>query len=96
MEFFKKKIEVNIQFLIQQIKKKVFIKYTKLWDGIKNSIEKVNNKLGELGKDFMRINFNSDNKLPLNKKLQNMTTIIRPVFRENGECYPQFFLVECL
>ena len=32
---------------------KVLIKYTKLWDGIKNSIEKVNNKLGKYGKDFM-------------------------------------------
>ena len=71
-------------------KKKVLIKYTKLL------IEEVYYKLGELGKDFMRINLNSDNKLPLNKKLHNMTIIIRPVFKENGKCYRQFFLVECL
>ena len=71
-------------------KKKVLIKYTKL------SIEEVYYKLGELGKDFMRVNLNSDNKLPLNKKLHNMTIIIRPVFKENGKCYRQFFLVECL
>ena len=47
----------------------MLIKYTKLWDGIKNSIEKVNNKLGEYEKDFMKIKFNSDDSLPLNKTL---------------------------
>ena len=46
------------------------IKYTKLWDGSKNQIEKVNNELGEYGKDFMKIKFSSDNNLPLNKTLK--------------------------
>ena len=36
--------------------KEGLIKYTKLWDGIKNSVEKVNNKLGKHEKDFMKIN----------------------------------------
>ena len=45
--------------------KEVFIKYTKLWDEIKNSIEKVNNKLDEYGKYFMKIKFHSDDNLPL-------------------------------
>ena len=73
-------------------------KYTKLWGGIEKSIEKVNNKLGEHGKDFMKININSDNNLPLNKtlKLHNITIIIRSVFEEDGKYYPQFFLDECL
>ena len=74
------------------------IKYTELWDGIKNSVEKVNNKLGEYGKDFMKIKFNSDDNLPLNKtlKLQNITINIRSVFEDNGKYYPQVFLDECL
>ena len=50
--------------------KEVMIKYTKLWDGSKNQIEKVNNELGEYGKDFMKIIFSSDNNLPLNKTLK--------------------------
>ena len=33
--------------------KEVLIKYKKPWDGIKNSIEKINNKLGEYG-TFLR------------------------------------------
>ena len=83
--------------------KEVLTKYTKLWEGIKNFIEcnfieKVNNKLGEYGKDFMKIKFNSDDNLPLNKilKLHNMIIIIRSVFKEDGKYYPQNFLDECL
>ena len=70
--------------------KEVLIKYAKLWDGIKNSMEKVSNKLGEYQKDFIKIRFNFDINLPLNKtlKLHNTTTIIRSVFEEDGKCYP--------
>ena len=50
--------------------KRVLIKYTKLWDRIKNSIEKGNNKFGKYAKDFMKIKFNLDNNLPLNKTLK--------------------------
>ena len=58
--------------------KGVLKKQTKLWDGIKNSIQNVYNRLSEYGKDFMKIKINSDDNLPLNKtlKLHNMTIII--------------------
>ena len=74
------------------------IKYIKLWDEIKNSIEKINNRSGEYGKDFMKIKFNSDDNLPLNKtlKFHNVTIIIRSVFKEDGKFYAQVFLDECL
>ena len=50
--------------------KEVLKKYTELWDGIKNEIETINGgKKGEYGKDFMKIKFNVDNNLPLNKPL---------------------------
>ena len=83
--------------------KEVLIKYVELWDKIKNlieckSIEKINNKSGEYEKDFMKIKFNSDDSLPLNKVLtfHNMTIIIRLVFQEDGKYYRQVFLDECL
>ena len=78
--------------------KEVLTKYTKLWDGIKNSIEKINNRSGEYGKNFMKIKFNSDDSLSLNKtlKLHNMTIIVRSVFEEYGKYHSQFFLDECL
>ena len=83
--------------------KEVLKKYKQLWVEIKNSIEcnsieKIDNKLSGYGKDFMKIKFNSDDDLPLNKtlKLHNMTIIIRSFFEEDGRYYPQVFLEECL
>ena len=45
-------------------------------------------------KDYMKIRFNSDDDLPLNKqvKFHNMIIIIRYVFEEDGKLYPQVFL----
>ena len=42
----------------------------------------------------MRIKFNTDDKLPLNKtiKLPIITTVVRAVFHENNKYYPQVFL----
>ena len=55
-------------------------------------------KSGEYNKDYMKIKFNSDENLPLNKilKLHMLTTILRSVFEEDGKYYPQIFLDECL
>ena len=46
----------------------------------------------------MKIKFNSDDDLPLNKlvKFHNMTVIIRSVFEEDGKLYPQVFLDDTL
>ena len=75
----------------------VLKKYTELWDGIKNQIEKLNDKPGENGKNFMKIKFNSDDNLPLNKILilHNLTIAVRSVFQEDNKYYPQVFLDEC-
>ena len=46
----------------------------------------------------MKIKFNSDDNLPLNKilKLHNMTIVSRCVFQEGGKYYPQVFSDKCL
>ena len=58
-------------------------------------IEKIDIKTSEYGKDFMKIKFNSDDNLPLNKtsKLRNLTVVVRSVFEEG---YPQVLLDEYL
>ena len=45
-------------------------------------------------KDYMKIKFDSDNDLPLKKSLilYAMTLIIRSIFEESGNLYPQVFL----
>ena len=75
----------------------VLTKCAELWDGIKNEIVTINGgKPSEYKKDFMKIKFDSDDSLPLNKtlKLHNMTIIMRSVFEEDGKYYPQVFLDE--
>ena len=78
--------------------KEVLIKYIELWDKIKNLIGCNSIKAGEYEKDFMKIKFNSDDNLPLNKilKIHNMTIVIRSAFQEDNKYYPQVFLDECL
>ena len=77
----------------------VLKKYTNFWDGIKNKIEKINgSKKGEYGKDFMKIKFNTDDNLPLNKplKLHLLTIIVRCIFEEDSKFSPQLYLDDCL
>ena len=46
----------------------------------------------------MKIKFNSDHDLPLNKQLtfHNMVITIRSVFKRDGKFYPQVFLDDTL
>ena len=46
----------------------------------------------------MKIKFNLDDELPLNKtkEIRSMIVVIRAVFHENDKYYPQVFLNECL
>ena len=54
--------------------------------------------LDDYDENYIKIKFNSDDKLPLNKmiKIPSMIIIVRAVFYENNKYYPQFFLDECL
>ena len=79
--------------------KEVLKKYADVWDGIKNKIKAINGgKENDYGKDYMKIKFNSDDDLPLNKllKFRVMTIIIRSVINEDGKFYPQVFLDDTL
>ena len=73
--------------------------YTDAWDGVKNEIKIINGgKENDYGKDYMKIKFNSDDDLQLNKplKFHAMTLIIRSVFEESGKLYLQVFLDDAL
>ena len=99
MDILRKKWNKYLIFDSKDENKEVLKKYTKLWDGIKNKTETINvNKKGEYGKDFMKIKFDTDDNLSLNKTLtlHNMTIIIRSVFDEDGKFNPQIYLEECL
>ena len=79
--------------------KEVLKKYADVWDGIKNKIKAINgDKQNDYGKDYMKIKFNSDDDLPLNKLLTFylMVIIIRCVFSKDGKFYPQLFSDDAL
>ena len=48
--------------------------------------------------NYMKIKFNSDDKLPLNKAIEipRMIIAVRAIFLENNKYYPLVFLDECL
>ena len=69
-----------------------------VWSGIKNKIEAISSDQWDYEKDCMKIKFNSDDDLPLNKSLKfnSMTINIRSVFEEDCKLYPQVFLDDTL
>ena len=73
-------------------------KYNDIWNGIRDKIEKVSCGECDYEEDYMKIKFNSDDDLPLNKplKFHLMTITIRSVFEEDGKLYPQVFLDDTL
>ena len=78
--------------------KELLKKYQDLWSEIKNKIEEASSGECDYEKDYMKIKFNSDDDLPLNKPLKfHMVTIsIRFVFEKDGKLYPKVFLDDAL
>ena len=74
--------------------KELLKKYNYIFNGIMGKIKEVSNDESDFEKDYMKIKFNSDDNLPLNKplKFHNMTITIRSVFKEDGKLYPQVLL----
>ena len=78
--------------------KELLKKYNDVFNGIRNKIKKISGDECDYEKDYMKIKFNSDDDLALNKplKFHLMTVTIRSVFEEDGRLYPQVFLDDTL
>ena len=74
--------------------KELLKKYNDLYDKIKE----ISSDECDYGKDYMKIKFNSDDDLPLNKplKFNNMTITMRSVFEDDSKPYLQVFLDDTL
>ena len=72
--------------------------YNDVFNGIRNKIKKISGDKCDYEKSYMKIKFNWDDDLPLNKQLKfrNMTITIRTIFEEDGELYAQVFLDDTL
>ena len=78
--------------------KELLKKYNDVFNGIRDKIKEISSGECDYEKDYMKIKFNSDDDLPLNKplKFHAMTIIIRSVFEEDGKLYPQVFSGDAL
>ena len=78
--------------------KELLKKYNVVFNRIRSKIKKISGDECDYEKDNMKIKFNSDDHLPLNKQLKfhNMIITIRSVFEENGKFYPKVFLDDTL
>ena len=78
--------------------KELLKKCNDVFNGIRDKIKEINSNECDYEKDYMKIRFNSDDDLPLNKSLtfRLMTITIRHVFEEDGKLYAQVFLDDTL
>ena len=78
--------------------KELLKKYNDVFNRITDKITEINNNECDYEKDYMKIKFNSDDDLPLNKSLEFrlMTITIRHVIEEVNKFYPQVFLDDTL
>ena len=73
-------------------------KYTKIWNKIKNQIEKINGSEPiKYKKDFTKIKFESYDDLPLVNALNILSMIIvtRFDFQKDSKYYPKIYLHKC-
>ena len=99
MVLLKKKGSKYLNIALTDSNEDVLIRYAEVWNGIDDQIKKINNgSTGEYDKDYMKIKFDSDDNLPLNKilKFHALIVIIRNIFEKDGKYYPQIFLDDCL
>ena len=78
--------------------KELLQKYNDVFNRITDKIKEISNDDCDYKKDYMKIEFNSDDDLLLNKplKFHNMTITIRSVFKKDDKLYPQVFLDDTL
>ena len=98
--YIKKEVSKYLNISLTCNNNDVLVKYAEVWSGIKDQIKTTNDgSVGELLiKDYLKIKFDSDDNLSLNKILKFcvLTIIIRNIFEIDGKYCPQIFLDDCL
>ena len=81
-------------FDVRDENKELLKRYDNVFNEIMGKTKKIDDDWFEYTKDYIKIKFDSDDNLPLNKPLKfyNMTVTIRCVISEDNKLYPQVFL----
>ena len=69
-----------------------------MWSKVRDLIKSVITKSDDYDEKYIKIKFDSDDELPLNKTIKSpiITIVVRAVFHENNKYYLQVFLEEYL
>ena len=80
------------------VSKEIIKHYEELWNKIRDIIRLITRNSDHYGEKYMKIKFNSDQELPLNKTIEtpSLIIVVRAVFHENNKYYPQVCVDECL
>ena len=70
--------------------KKKIKKYKELWIKIRDLIRSLTENWNDYDESYIKIKFDSDGELPLNKMIKT-PSMIGAVFHENNKYYPQVF-----
>ena len=73
-------------------------KYEELWIKVKDLIRSITKNSKDYDEKYMKIKFDSDDELPLNKivEIPTIAIAVRAIFLENNKYYPHVFLDECM
>ena len=73
--------------------KEIIKKYEKLWIKIKDLVRSVTKKSDDYDEKYIKIKFDSDDELPLNKTIEIsvMIIVVRAIFYESNKYYPRVF-----
>ena len=73
-------------------------KYEELRNKIKDFIRSITKNSDDYDEKYMKTKFNLDDELTLNKTIEfhSIIIVVRAVFYENDNHFPQVFLDECL
>ena len=79
-------------------REEVIKKYEELWNKIRDLIGSITRNSDDYDEKYVKIKFNLDDKLPLNKtiEIRSMIIVVRAVFHEINKYYVQVFLDEIL
>ena len=64
-----------------------------MWREVRGLIRSITKNSDDYDEKYMKIKFNLDDKLYLNKMIEipSMTIVVSAVFHKNNKYYPQFF-----
>ena len=95
---FKKGKGDNVCYLIVYGDSDVLRNFANIWKSIRAKIEESTGGIVQYDKDYMKINSESNDNLPIDNivNMRQVTIIIRSIFAQNGKFYPQLFLDDAL